>query len=206
MKHVSILLILMSFIMASCGDNELAQSADGLWYSKLNLKDEYGTPYTVEEYLRLNYEESNEKDGGTFVESVVSHNIDDDGEYRITYDVHSTVSGEWEVLFGDFISVYDLYSLEIEIKNLKFLPSESADIISRLDFASDDIWSLTLEKESIKEEIRKGIYQQVLSDYRQHNYEVDNENGCFSDFQVNGDVLSYTASDISMKMKRVKEE
>lgn len=195
----------MSFIMASCGDNELAQSADGLWYSKLNLKDEYGTPYTVEEYLRLNYEESNEKDGGTFVESVVSHNIDDDGEYRITYDVHSTVSGEWEVLFGDFISVYDLYSLEIEIKNLKFLPSESADIISRLDFASDDIWSLTLEKESIREEIRKGIYQQVLSDYRQHNYEVNNENGCFSDFQVNGDVLSYTASDISMKMKRVKE-
>lgn len=195
----------MSFIMASCGDNELAQSADGLWYSKLNLKDEYGTPYTVEEYLRLNYEESNEKDGGTFVESVVSHNIDDDGEYRITYDVHSTVSGEWEVLFGDFISVYDLYSLEIEIKNLKFLPSESADIISRLDFASDDIWSLTLEKESIKEEIRKGIYQQVLSDYRQHNYEVNNENGCFSDFQVNGDILSFTASDISMKMKRVKE-
>lgn len=195
----------MSFIMASCGDNELARSADGLWYSKLNLKDEYGVPYTVEEYLRLNYEESNEKDGGTFVESVVSHNIDDDGEYRITYDVHSTVSGEWEVLFGDFISVYDLYSLEIEIKNLKFLPSESADIISRLDFASDDIWSLTLEKESIREEIRKGIYQQVLSDYRQHNYEVDNENGCFSDFQVNGDILSFTASDISMKMKRVKE-
>lgn len=205
MKHASILLILMSFIMASCGDNELAQSADGLWYSKLNLKDEYGVPYTVEEYLRLIYEESNEKDGGTFVESIVSHNIDDDGEYQVTYDVHSTVSGEWEVLFGDFISVYDLYSLEIEIKNLKFLPSESADIISRLDFASDDIWSLTLEKESIKEEIRKGIYQQVLSDYRQHNYEVDNENGCFSDFQVNGDILSFTASDISMKMKRVKE-
>lgn len=205
MKHVSILLILMSFIMASCGDNELARSADGLWYSKLNLKDEYGVPYTVEEYLRLIYEESNEKDGGTFVESIVSHNIDDDGEYQVTYDVHSTVSGEWEVLFGDFISVYDLYSLEIEIKNLKFLPSESADIISRLDFASDDIWSLTLEKESIKEEIRKGIYQQVLSDYRQHNYEVDNENGCFSDFQVNGDILSFTASDISMKMKRVKE-
>lgn len=195
----------MSFIMASCGDNELARSADGLWYSKLNLKDEYGVPYTVEEYLRLIYEESNEKDGGTFVESIVSHNIDDDGEYRITYDVHSTVSGEWEVLFGDFISVYDLYSLEIEIKNLKFLPSESADIISRLDFASDDIWSLTLEKESIREEIRKGIYQQVLSDYRQHNYEVNNENGCFSDFQVNGDILSFTASDISMKMKRVKE-
>lgn len=195
----------MSFIMASCGDNELARSADGLWYSKLNLKDEYGVPYTVEEYLRLNYEESNEKDGGTFVESVVSHNIDDDGEYRITYDVHSTVSGEWEVLFGDFISVYDLYSLEIEIKNLKFLPSESADIISRLDFASDDIWSLTLEKESIREEIRRGIYQQVLSDYGRHNYEVDNENGCFSDFQVNGDILSFTASDISMKMKRVKE-
>lgn len=193
----------MSFIMASCGDNELARSADGLWYSKLNLKDEYGVPYTVEEYLRLIYEESNEKDGGTFVESIVSHNIDDDGEYQVTYDVHSTVSGEWEVLFGDFISVYDLYSLEIEIKNLKFLPSESADIISRLDFASDDIWSLTLEKESIKEEIRKGIYQQVLSDYRQHNYEVDNENGCFSDFQVNGDILSFTASDISMKMKRV---
>lgn len=205
MKHASILLILMSFIMASCGDNELAQSADGLWYSKLNLKDEYGVPYTVEEYLRLIYEESNEKDGGTFVESIVSHNIDDDGEYQVTYDVHSTVSGEWEVLFGDFISVYDLYSLEIEIKNLKFLPSESADIISRLDFASDDIWSLTLEKESIREEIRRGIYQQVLSDYRRHNYEVDNENGCFSDFQVNGDVLSYTASDISMKMKRVKE-
>lgn len=195
----------MSFIMASCGDNELARSADGLWYSKLNLKDEYGVPYTVEEYLRLNYEESNDKDGGTFVESIVSHNIDDDGEYQVTYDVHSTVSGEWEVLFGDFISVYDLYSLEIEIKNLKFLPSESADIISRLDFASDDIWSLTLEKESIREEIRKGIYQQVLSDYRQHNYEVDNENGCFSDFQVNGDILSFTASDISMKMKRVKE-
>ena len=205
MKHVRILLILMSFIMASCGDNELARSADGLWYSKLNLKDEYGVPYTVEEYLRSIYEESNEKDGGTFVESIVSHNIDDDGEYQVTYDVHSTVSGEWEVLFGDFISVYDLYSLEIEIKNLKFLPSESADIISRLDFASDDIWSLTLEKESIKEEIRKGIYQQVLSDYRQHNYEVDNENGCFSDFQVNGDILSFTASDISMKMKRVKE-
>lgn len=195
----------MSFIMVSCGDNELARSADGLWYSKLNLKDEYGVPYTVEEYLRLIYEESNEKDGGTFVESIVSHNIDDDGEYQVTYDVHSTVSGEWEVLFGDFISVYDLYSLEIEIKNLKFLPSESADIISRLDFASDDIWSLTLEKESIREEIRKGIYQQVLSDYRQHNYEVDNENGCFSDFQVNGDILSFTASDISMKMKRVKE-
>lgn len=193
----------MSFIMVSCGDNELARSADGLWYSKLNLKDEYGVPYTVEEYLRLIYEESNEKDGGTFVESIVSHNIDDDGEYQVTYDVHSTVSGEWEVLFGDFISVYDLYSLEIEIKNLKFLPSESADIISRLDFASDDIWSLTLEKESIREEIRKGIYQQVLSDYRQHNYEVDNENGCFSDFQVNGDILSFTASDISMKMKRV---
>lgn len=206
MKHVSILLILMSFIMVSCGDNELARSADGLWYSKLNLKDEYGVPYTVEEYLRLIYEESNEKDGGTFVESIVSHNIDDDGEYQVTYDVHSTVSGEWEVLFGDFISVYDLYSLEIEIKNLKFLPSESADIISRLDFASDDIWSLTLEKESIREEIRKGIYQQVLSDYRQHNYEVNNENGCFSDFQVNGDILSFTASDISMKMKRVKEE
>lgn len=195
----------MSFIMASCGDNELARSADGLWYSKLNLKDEYGVPYTVEEYLRLIYEESNEKDGGTFVESIVSHNIDDDGEYQVTYDVHSTVSGEWEVLFGDFISVYDLYSLEIEIKNLKFLPSESADIISRLDFASDDIWSLTLEKESIREEIRRGIYQQVLSDYRRHNYEVDNENGCFSDFQVNGDILSFTASDISMKMKRVKE-
>lgn len=196
----------MSFIMASCGDNELARSADGLWYSKLNLKDEYGVPYTVEEYLRLNYEESNDKDGGTFVESIVSHNIDDDGEYQVTYDVHSTVSGEWEVLFGDFIPVYDLYSLDIEIKNLKFLPSESADIISKLDFVSDDIWSLTLEKESIREEIRKGIYQQVLSDYRLHNYEVNNENGCFSDFQVNSDILSFTASDISMKMRRVKEK
>lgn len=204
MKHLSLILLLLPMLFVSCGDNELARSADGLWYSKLNMKDDYGIPYTREEFLCMNYEESSEKDGGTFVETVISHVSEDDGDYKITYDVCSTIEGEWEILLGDFITVYDLYSLDIKIDSLKFQPSESADFISELSFFSD-IWGLSLEQEGIKEDIRKSAYQQIISDYRRHNYQVKEEEGCFNDFQVNGDVLSYVASNVTMKMLRVKE-
>lgn len=202
MKYSILLLSFLSLLLFSCGDSDLARSADGLWYSKINVKDENGVPYTVEEYLRLNYIESNEKDGGTFVESMVSHVSDDDGDLKITYDIHSEVSGEWEVLLGDLCTVYDLYSLEVSIENLEFSRSESAGIISRYDI--DDLWSLSMSKESLREEIRRDAYKQVMSDYRTHNREAEDENACYSDFKVEGNTLTYSAENITMKMRKIE--
>ena len=202
---LSLLFISLIFLLTACGDADLARSADGLWHARLKMKDEYGIPYTVDQYLRLRFEESDEKDGGTFKETMQMHRSEEEEGCKVTYDAHTSIKGDWEVIFGDLYMTYDLYSLDVSIENIEFAPAESSNILSQLDFMGEDYWNLNLNKESIREEMRKTAYKQIMADYRQHNEESENEGACYIDLQVEGDKLSFKASDINMKMTRVKE-
>lgn len=202
---LSLFFISLIFLLSACGDADLARSADGLWYTRLNMKDEYGIPYTVDQYLRLRFEESDEKDGGIFKETMQAHRSEEEEGCKVTYDVHTSIKGDWEVILGDLYMTYDLYSLDVSIENIEFAPAESSNILSQMDFMGEDYWNLNLNKESIREEMRKTAYRQIIADYRQHNEESENEGGCYFDLQVEGDRLTFKASDINMKMTRVKE-
>lgn len=202
---LSLFFISLIFLFSACGDADLARSADGLWHTRLNMKDEYGIPYTVDQYLRLRFEESDEKDGGTFKETMQAHRSEEEEGCKVTYDVHTSIKGDWEVILGDLYMTYDLYSLDVSIENIEFAPAESSNILSQMDFMGEDYWNLNLNKESIREEMRKTAYRQIMADYRQHNEESENEGGCYFDLQVEEDRLTFKASDINMKMTRVKE-
>lgn len=202
---LSLFFISLILLLAACGDADLARSADGLWYARLNMKDEYGIPYTVDQYLRLYFEESDDKDGGTFKETMKMQRSEEEDGCKVTYEVHTGIKGDWEVILGDLYMTYDLYSLDVSIKNIEFAPAESSDILSQMDFMGEDYWNLNMNKESIREEMRKTAYQQIMAEYRQHNEESENEGGCYFDLKVEGDQLTFKASDINMKMTRVKK-
>ena len=205
MKYIKLFFFLLVLSLVSCTDADLARQADGLWYVKLNVKDEYGIPHTEEQYLRFNYVESDDKDGGTLTETVLMHLSEDVDDYTVTYDVRSEIKGEWEVLLGDLYVNYDLYSLNVEISNIDYSPSKTANILAQIN-ALGDIWDMELNRESIKEEIRKEAYKMLRSEYQKNSSDVEDDGPYYPDLQIEEDVMTFTTSDVkTIHLKRIKE-
>lgn len=109
MVPLSLILFLGPVLCGACDDADLARSANGLWYLKLNMKDEYGIPYTENQYLQFNFKESDEKDGGTFRETFQMDQTEETDGLQVTYKVQSTIHGDWEVLLEDLYMTYDVF-------------------------------------------------------------------------------------------------
>lgn len=203
--RLGLILILSSVLLVSCEDADLARSADGLWYLKLDTKDEYGIPYTENQYLRFHFEESDEKDGGTFSEKLQMDQSEEEDGIKVTYKVQSTIEGDWEVIWGDLYMTYNLYSLEVKISDMKFSVSDNADIMSQWN-ALGSIWDLNISRKQITEEIRKEVYQNLRQKYEQDNADAENEGSCYQDLQIEGDKMSFTTADFErVTLKRISE-
>lgn len=203
--RLGLILILSSVLLVSCDDADLARSADGLWYLKLNVKDEYGIPYKENQYLRFQFEESDVKDGGSFRETLQADQSEEEDGIKVTYKVQSTIDGEWEVIWGDLHMTYDLYSLEVKISDMKFSVSDNADIMSQWN-ALGSVWDLSLSKKQIAEEIRKEVYQNLRQKYELDNADAENEGSCYQDLQIEGDKMSFTTADVErVTLKRISK-
>lgn len=203
--RLGLILILSSVLLVSCEDADLARSADGLWYLKLDTKDEYGIPYTENQYLRFHFEESDEKDGGTFSEKLQMDQSEEEDGIKVTYKVQSTIEGDWEVIWGDLYMTYNLYSLEVKISDMKFSVSDNADIMSQWN-ALGSIWDLSMSKKQIAEEIRKEVYQNLRQKYEQDNADAENESSCYQELQIEGDKMSFTTADFErVTLKRISK-
>lgn len=203
--RLGLILILSSVLLVSCEDADLARSADGLWYLKLDTKDEYGIPYTENQYLRFHFEESDVKDGGSFRETLQANQSEEEDGIMVTYKVQSTIEGDWEVIWGDLYMTYNLYSLEVKISDMKFSVSDNADIMSQWN-ALGSIWDLSMSKKQIAEEIRKEVYQNLRQKYEQDNADAENEGSCYQELQIEGDKMSFTTADFErVTLKRISE-
>lgn len=203
--RLGLILILSSVLLVSCEDADLARSADGLWYLKLDTKDEYGIPYTENQYLRFHFEESDVKDGGSFRETLQANQSEEEDGIMVTYKVQSTIEGDWEVIWGDLYMTYNLYSLEVKISDMKFSVSDNADIMSQWN-ALGSIWDLSMSKKQIAEEIRKEVYQNLRQKYEQDNADAENEGSCYQELQIEGDKMSFTTADFErVTLKRISK-
>lgn len=203
--RLGLILILSSVLLVSCEDADLARSADGLWYLKLDTKDEYGIPYTENQYLRFHFEESDVKDGGSFRETLQANQSEEEDGIMVTYKVQSTIEGDWEVIWGDLYMTYNLYSLEVKISDMKFSVSDNADIMSQWN-ALGSIWDLSMSKKQIAEEIRKEVYQNLRQKYEQDNADAENEGSCYRELQIEGDKMSFTTADFErVTLKRISK-
>lgn len=203
--RLGLILILLSVLLVSCEDADLARSADGLWYLKLDTKDEYGIPYTENQYLRFHFEESDVKDGGSFRETLQANQSEEEDGIMVTYKVQSTIEGDWEVIWGDLYMTYNLYSLEVKISDMKFSVSDNADIMSQWN-ALGSIWDLSMSKKQIAEEIRKEVYQNLRQKYEQDNADAENEGSCYQELQIEGDKMSFTTADFErVTLKRISK-
>lgn len=200
------LMVCSSCFLTSCDDAELARSVNGFWYIELQIKDEYGNPFTEHQYLRFNYVDSEDKDGGDFQETVAWNMTEDIDGYKVAYDVKSTIKGDWEVLFGDLYMNYNLYSLEIKVTNLKISLSDDVDFMTQWE-SLDDVMYLNMNKRYLEKEARKEAYRMLRRQYEEDNSSGSNGLGsCYSNLRIEGDEMTFTASDIeNMKWKRIRE-
>ncbi len=184
------------FCLYSCNDAKLAEQLDGTWHVSYTQKDEDGTPYTEQQDLTFTHIESNGKDGGMFREIVTAEIETEEDDMNVSCKTACTISGEWEIINGDLYMKYDLSSLDVAVKDLDCKLSYNAG----LGFSILGIDRAQL-KSNIAKEIRKNTYQEMLKVYRQSN----DEDSCFGDLSIEGDTLSFTASDLGrMKLTRTK--
>ncbi len=185
----------MSF--TSCNDSKLAKMLDGTWEGGYTTSYSDGTKEHITQTLTFNYDESREKDNGSFVESLDGKmNVADLGGWDGTLTCHyvSRIEGRWEVLLGTLFLYYNMNSLEVNVTpndiDLKF-----DNALDELDYAtaSLDYLSSTLHnpKKDIAKEAKKEIYQDLFYQYQQN----DEDEGLTS-LEVSETKMSFETGDM----------
>lgn len=184
-----VLMALFVICLSSCGDAELAKKANGVWQTSIEVTEDDGTTYPQTVTLNFTYADSKTKDGGTFVERVVSHLEEEEGEIVVNCTTTSTISGEWEVLMGDLHMTYNLSSLNVSITDLDFDISDDTDLYATSMYGLD-----TSIKNGIKDEIQREIYKNMHDEYSETN---GNEgNGIrYTDLSIENDIMSFNTLD-----------
>lgn len=208
MKRAALWMTILCLTLAatSCSDADLAKASEGRWVNTCQLKDDEGIPYTQSTLYTFNHIDSNTKDGGTFVEKIrIEQMLEEDG-LSLNYDLVSSVSGEWEIIFGDLYLTYDPSTLEVKMDNFDFNLSADASSEMRLGMAGINLYeSLTgedlLDVEGIKEELREGFYQDLSLKYA----ETNEEDICYPNLQVEGNSMSFDTEDVGrIELHRLK--
>lgn len=193
--------MLLTFCFVSCNDAELAKLVEGTWHTTLNMKEEDGTPYTVEQINKFTYVDSDIKDGGTFVERLVTTREENIEDVLINYTVVSTISGEWEVLAGDLHMVYNLSSLDVSVQGVDYGLSKNADFDTRLAYAGVEMLGL-IDKDEIRKEVYKEAYKDHQDLYKQFNKDEEGGKG-YINLKIEGDVMSYEDASGRVEMTRI---
>lgn len=202
-KGISVALVLEAVFLTGCQDNKLAQALEGKWIGNFDfiIKDE--TPYTQTLFYRFKYKESNKTDGGIFSEyrSYSMEETIEEDNLLISYTVRSSIAGRYEVLFGDLILRYDPNTLSVTIDDVDMSVAGdpfSTDEIRKSGNALIEIFTSPFEGE-ITKELQKNAFKEFYEQYEQDNI---NE-GSYKNLTIEGDTLSFIASDGLISLKRV---
>lgn len=203
LKGISVALILGAVFLTGCQDNKLARDLEGKWIGNLDFVAEDGTPYTQTLFYRFKYKESNRTDGGIFSEyrSYSMEETIEEDNILINYTVNSLIGGRYEVLFGDLVLLYDLNTLKVTIDDVDMSVAESPFLTDEImDFGNAliEIFTSPFEGE-ITKELQKNAFKEFYEQYEQDNI---NE-GSYKNLTIEGDTLSFIASDGFFSFKRV---
>lgn len=184
----------------------MAKAAEGQWVNTCQLKDDEGTPYTQSTMYTFNHIDSDSKDGGTFVEKVRIEQMEEEDGMSLNYSLLSSISGEWEIVFGDLYLTYDPSTLEVTVDNFDFNLTADATTEMRIGMAGINMYeSLTGEDLLDTEELKKEIQDNYYLAQRQRCVEANEEDNYLSDFQVEGNSMSFGTADVGrLKFHRLK--
>lgn len=190
-------ILCLTFTAISCSDADLAEAAEGQWVNTCQLKDDEGIPYTQSTLYTFNHIDDGEKDGGTFVEKVRIEQMEEEDGMSLNYSLLSSVNGEWEIVFGDLYLTYDPSTLEVTVDNFDFNLTADATTEMRIGMAGINMYeSLTGEDLLDTEELKKEIQDNYYLAQRQRCVETNEADNCLSDFQVEGNSMSFGTADV----------
>lgn len=180
-KIGQLLAALAIFSLSSCDDSRLAEAADGTWEGSFKVKDEYGNPFMQHLTYEFEHIKSGDTDGGRFTEYCTMQRKEQESGITVTYTVKCQVEGEWEIFINDLYLTYDLQSIEVTVEDL-----ECSSFFVGINY--------------LTEEIRKNAYKMMYDEYEALN----NEEGCYANFEVDDNTLSFDTSDLGrMEFSRV---
>lgn len=196
---------------SSCDDAELAKKLDGTWSTSHNLKDDEGTPYTEESNIKFKYVDSNDKDGGTFIEKTIDKIEVEESIIKAGFTSEVTISGEWEIIWGNLYMTYNPQSLNVEIKDVRYKLSDDVNPIVALAYLGEISNNITWLQDIIYTKIfvkklRKQIYKEMYEYYTSSNEEDENNTTFyFPDIKIGSNDMSYETDDLGRVVyKRVK--
>lgn len=190
-----LLVSVLCFTFSSCNDNNMAKAVDGTWATSLNLKDEYGTPFTQNQTYKFTYIKDNAKDGGILKEYTKTTITEEMDDIEVTYTVSSSIKGEYEFIFGDLYITYNLNSLDVKVSDVDWKASDDMDFATKIDllnmaFQGEEL----INEKELSKEIRKNSYKNFYEDYQSMN--ENDDNGCsYQEVKVGNDVLSFITKD-----------
>ena len=187
----------LTFTATSCSDADLAKAAEGKWVNTCQLEDDEGIPYTQSTLYSFTHIDSDAKNGGTFVEKIRIEQMEEEDGMSLNYSLASSISGEWEIIFGDLYLTYDPSTLEVAVDNFDFNLTADATPDMRLGMVGVNLYeSLTgedlLDMEGVKRAFQDDYYQAQLQRYTEFN----EEDTCFPDFQAEGNSMSFDTEDV----------
>ncbi|OKZ18675.1 MAG: hypothetical protein BHV77_13035 [Bacteroides sp. 43_108] len=196
--------------LTSCGDAELAEKAEGTWQTTLNMKNEEGMPYEQTQIYSFTNDKNSGKDGGTFVEYLTNVAKEEEEGIVVNYTVTSTITGSWEVLFGDLCITYNLSSLDVNVNEVNYKLSDDVSPGMALDYWSASIDAAMegyelIDRSELKKEIRKEVYNSLLDEYEKFNADREENGSVFADLKIENGIMSFMTSDVGcMEFKRVE--
>lgn len=185
---------LAMFSLSSCEDNSLAKSMDGTWKGGITTKYDDQSTEDQDVYLKFTYKESDDKDGGDYVEVRNSkvQNVDlDDEKMSATYRTY--IEGTWEIIAGELYMKPNVSSLKVSVSPEDVKISYN-NMWAALDDLDDVISSLGFSRQEIVDDMQKDIYKDLFHQYKDDADNADEES--FSDLKVNGGTMSFKSDDV----------
>ncbi len=156
----------IALFMTSCNDEDLAKAAHGVWTTgELVEIDDDGEPINYCTTYIFKYNPNAKYDGGTFVEMCEFTTHPEHDDLITEFSATVTISGRWEIIYGDMVLTYNLSSLDVAVDNYDVTLSDDADYSTYLWY--EEMHSKM--KREMPEEHRKATYQMFYTDYQENN-------------------------------------
>lgn len=188
------LTIMMSFSLTSCQDNTLAKAMDGTWKGHITTHYDDQSIENEDIYIQFDYMESNEKDGGTYIE-VRDCNAKDIDLDDTKLDVHYTtyIEGEWEVLAGTLSMKPDVSTLKVNV-HPNDVKQNYQSVSAVLDNIADVMDIFGESTRGLVTAIQKQLYTNLFHEYKSEENNAEDE--FFDDLDVNENAITFTTGDV----------
>lgn len=201
---LTILALLCSLALTSCGDAKLAKQMDGAWKGSYTVSYDDGAKEEVQKKIIFRYDEDNAtEDGGSFVEELYGkmNNIDlemIDG--TMSYRYRSRITGKWEVLLGDLYLTYDIGSLEVKVGK-DDIDMKLNRLTDQLNMFNYTLGTLSDPIKEIAQESQKDIYRELFHQYQESN----DPESCYGNIEVSENELRFDTDDLGrMTFRRLR--